>query len=199
MMLAPLAKTSRALAETYPIDWEHLSGRFGLLTIIVLGGSFVKILGYLSGPEYSLESIGLARGFGVLLVTFSVWWIYFDDVAGAELKEERGAWMPWFYGHLPLACGITAVGVGLKKAISFDRALPAPEEYRALLTIGLVCTVVAVAILDSVTLGKEAALSDRMRVNVRVFSAIMIGIVGAGGGRMSALMYLSLISVFCLG
>ena len=56
----------------------------------------------------------LERGATVLLITCCIWWIYFDDVASTKLRKQRGAFEVWFYGHLPLAIGITAVGVGLK-------------------------------------------------------------------------------------
>ncbi|MEZ4819098.1 MAG: low temperature requirement protein A [Bdellovibrionota bacterium] len=44
VMLAPLSPYARSLANKYPFDHEHLSERYGLLTIIVLGESFVKVL-----------------------------------------------------------------------------------------------------------------------------------------------------------
>lgn len=199
VLASPIGARSRALSERYPIDMEHLAERYGLLTIIVLGESFVKVLTYLTEGGYAASLYGLSKGGGVLLVTCSIWWIYFDDVAGSELKEERGDWFMWLYGHLPLAFGMTAVGVALKKAIGFDLGEPAPTEYRALLTLALVTTFVAVSLLDSVTLRREAQLSDRARVNVRLASAALIAVIGGAGDRMSALTYLTFLTVICVG
>ena len=50
-LLAPVSKAARALAERHPFDMEHLSERFGLLTIIVLGESFVKMLTGVSSSD----------------------------------------------------------------------------------------------------------------------------------------------------
>ena len=68
------------VTERYPIDFEHLGERYGLLTIIVLGESFVKVLGALVS-EGDGVSLYLDAG-AVLLITCGVWWVYFDDVAG---------------------------------------------------------------------------------------------------------------------
>ena len=202
VLVSPISARSRGLSERYPIDMEHLAERYGLLTIIVLGESFVKVLTYLTEGGYASSLYGLSKGGGVLLVTCCVWWIYFDDVAGSEIKERkesRGGWIMWLYGHLPLAFGMTAVGVALKKAVSFDLAEPAPDEYRALLTLALVTTFVAVAMLDSITERREAQLSDHARVNIRLGSAALLAVIGGAGDRMSAMTYLGLVGIICAG
>ena len=56
-----------------------------------------------------------------LLITCSIWWIYFDDVAGSRLREHGMAPVFWLYGHLPLQLSITATGVAIKKIVLFDQ------------------------------------------------------------------------------
>ncbi len=89
ILAAPISRSSRTLQERYPIDMEHLSERYGLLTIIVLGESFVKVLSFLSGSELATELDYVLEGSLGLLLTCTVWWIYFDDVAGSKLKKHR--------------------------------------------------------------------------------------------------------------
>ncbi|MCP4808107.1 MAG: low temperature requirement protein A [Proteobacteria bacterium] len=53
VIVPPLSKPARALSERFPLDQHHLAERYGLLTIIVLGESFVKVLSYLTAPRSS--------------------------------------------------------------------------------------------------------------------------------------------------
>jgi inward rectifier potassium channel len=198
ILFSPLNRVSRALTERFPLDMEHLSERYGLLTIIVLGESFVKVLSYLSSHEHGTDPTYLLKGFFNLLITCTVWWIYFDDVAGAKLKKGRGSWIIWVYGHMPLAIGCTAVGVAVKKAIKFDLNDVPDAKYGWLLAASLALTFLSVAIIDSVSERKVSELSDRTRVNVRVASAFLLLLMGQIGSTMQSGMFLGVIATICV-
>jgi inward rectifier potassium channel len=197
VLFAPLSRQSRALAARYPIDDEHLSERFGLLTIIVLGESFVKVVGALSRPDTGWLEILQASM--TLLLTCSIWWIYFDDVGGSRIRRQRFAPVVWLYAHLPLQIAITATGVGIKKAIAFDLLVPAPAGYRWLLAGSLAATMLAVGIIDSVTERRQAELSDRARVNARLASAALMLLLAPAGRTMSAGLFLGLVAALTAG
>ena len=197
VLYGPISHQSRALSEQFPLDMEHLSERYGLLTIIVLGESFVKVLSYLTGQgDAAMNELGM--GIFNLTLTCCVWWIYFDDIAGSKLKSGRGAWIVWLYGHLPLTLAITAMGVAVKKAVSFDVHEVAYGSYRWLLAGSLALTLLSVAIIDSVTERRNAELSDRHRVNVRTFSAVVVLLMGQVGGAATAGTFLTLIAAVCV-
>ena len=199
LLFAPVSRISRRLAERFPIDFEHLGERHGLLIIIVLGESFVKVLTYLSASDHGTEASYLVKAAVSLLITCSVWWIYFDDVAGSEIREERGSWIVWLYGHLPLAAGITALGVAVKKTITFDLGQPPDETYRWLACAALALVFFSVALIDSVTERHNAELSDSARVNVRFASAVFVVLLGAVGSTMTSGLFLSIITALCVG
>ena len=113
IVAAPFNRFSRSLSEVYPTDEEHMSERFALLTLIVLGESFVKVLSYLSDQQ--ADAVLILKAVTVLILTISLWWIYFDDVAGAKIKKTRLAPIIWFFSHLPLQMAITSTGVAIKK------------------------------------------------------------------------------------
>jgi len=184
---------ARRMTDRYPIDMEHLAERYGLLTIIVLGESFVKVLTYLTAKETGVEPEYLLKGFFNLGMTCCIWWIYFDDVASSPLKKHRGSFLIWVYGHLPLTMAVTGVGVAVKKAVSFDFALVAPDKYRWLLAGTIALTFLSVAIVDSVTERKHAELSDRARVAARIVSALIILLVGQVGGSMTAATFMAVV------
>ncbi len=199
ILFAPVSGVSRALRDRYPVDMEHLSERYGLLTIIVLGESFVKVLSYLTGAGAEVTSNDLAQGMFNLTLTCCIWWVYFDDIAGSHVRKGRATFLVWLYSHLPLTLAITAVGVALKKAIAFDLAVPAPDKYRWLLAGSLALTFFSVAIIDSVTERRVAVLSDRARVGVRTTSALVVLLLGQIGAQMSAGVFLGLVAAMCVG
>ena len=193
ILVAPVSPAARRLSDRFPIDQEHLAERYGLLTIIVLGESFVKVLTYLTAKETGVELEYLGKGFFNLALTCCIWWIYFDDIASSPLKKHRGAGVIWLYGHLPLTLAITGVGVAVKKAVSFDLGAVAPDKYRWLLAGTLALTFLSVAIIDSVTERKNAELSDRARVVVRIVSALVVLLLGQVGDSMDAGVFMGVV------
>lgn len=196
IFVSPFSKHSRALNEEQPLDDEHLSERYGILTIIVLGETFVKALSSLTGSGQ--DPWTLVQATVVVVITASLWWIYFDDVAGARIRRRRFASILWLYGHLPLQIAITAAGVGMSKAVFFSLDQPAPLAYRWLFagTLGLV--MFAVAAIDSVTERRQAELSDAWRVRVRVFTAIMFLLLAAAGDVLDGGVFVALCAALCV-
>jgi low temperature requirement protein LtrA len=196
VLVAPMSQVARAISERHPIDQEHLSERYGLLTIIVLGESFVKVLSYLTF-EYGAEFGYLLKGFFALSLTCAVWWIYFDDVAGAEIKKQRGAWVVWLYGHLPLAMAITGLGVAVKKAVTFSFEDPGTSYYVWLLAGTLAMTLLSVALIDSATERRNNELSDKNRVIARVVSAAVVLLLAKVAGELSGAAVLAIMAAVC--
>jgi low temperature requirement protein LtrA len=194
MFVSPWSATSKQLTERYPVDMHHLTERYGLLTIIVLGESFVKVLTYLTTEAHGDPGY-MAKGFFNLAITCCMWWVYFDDVAGSKVKEGRGSFVVWLFGHLPLAAAITAVGVAVKKAIKLDLSAVPDEKYRWLLCGSLALALLCVAIIDSVTERRNNQLSDAQRVLVRVVSAGAVLLLGQIGGSMTSATFLALLCV----
>jgi inward rectifier potassium channel len=195
VVTAPFSRHSLALNQRYPWDHEHLSERFGLLTLIVLGESFVKVLSTLDGGG---DLGGLFQASFTLLITCCLWWIYFDDVAGSKLRKGPLVGLLWLFGHLPLQIAVTGVGVAVKKAATFDFAAVAPEPYRWLLAGTLAMGMISVALLDSVTERQQAELSDAWRVRARIVSAVLLLILPAAGSGMTAGVFVALVTAVCV-
>ncbi|MEM9190321.1 MAG: low temperature requirement protein A [Myxococcota bacterium] len=196
ILVSPQSRYSRELLERYPSDMAHIAERYGLLTLIVLGESFVKVLTSLVDQGGSME---LWPESGVILViTCAVWWVYFDDVAGSKLRPGHVRWSIWFYAHLPLQIGVTALGVGIKKAASFSANEPAPEEHRWLLAGSLAVVFFAVAAIDSVSERRAAELSDRNRVNMRLVGAVLMLVLIPAGATMVGDTFLLLVTVIAV-
>ncbi len=192
----PLNKQTRALAGRYPPDVLHMSERYGLLIIIVLGESFVKVLTYLA--DHGAPASGLTLGALTLVVTCCLWWIYFDDVAGSRIKATPTAGFVWVYAHLPLTIAVTACGVAMKKAVAFDPFEPAYGKYRWLLCGTLALALLFVSVIDHVTERRQSEMSDRARTTVRLSCATLVLLLAVAGAAMPAWAFLAAVAAICV-
>jgi low temperature requirement protein LtrA len=176
----PLLPALQRLQRQASIDLHHLSERFGIFTIIVLGESFVKILddsqGTLFGTDQFLFNIG---GF---LVLYSLWWLYFSD-AGDQVVDFAFQWksFAWLYGHLPLSAGLVAFGVGAKKLYASTLTYadkPLNPEYRLLYTVAIVMFLVALALIDYGIDDNTTFNNQLTEMFVHLFSAVIVAIIG---------------------
>ncbi len=188
----PLNHKARELASRFPPDVLHASERYGLLTIIVLGESFVKVLSALSAKGLNPDT-ALMGALG-LAITCSLWWIYFDDVAGSRIKKTRIAAFAWVYAHLPLTIAVTGSGVAIKKLALLDPHYAPKDKYAWLICGFLAMTLFAVAMIDSVTERRQAELSDKTRVRIRLGSAAAVLLIGAVAGTMPGWLFAGLVA-----
>jgi inward rectifier potassium channel len=166
----PMSRRSRELAMDRPPDTRHMTERYGLVTSMVLGLVLLSVLAPLSGNASPSMILPIAV---VLLLMCSLWWLYFDDVAGSSLRHETAAPFVWVYAHLPLLLGLVTVGAGLRRLMHADPEVAAMDPVvRGLLAGGLCLTLFSLALIDSVTERRNSELGDRARVNARIAAAL---------------------------
>jgi low temperature requirement protein LtrA len=108
-------------AARTPWHPHHISERYGLMTLIVLGESILAATVAVQAAMEAGAAAGrlLAIAGGGLLVIFSMWWLYFGESAHERLRGRREAFV-WGYGHLVIFAAAAAVGAGL--AVAADHA-----------------------------------------------------------------------------
>ena len=105
-----------------PTTWHpgHISERYGLFTLIVLGESVaaatVATQEAISANRLSADLIGIAGG-GLVLV-FSLWWWYFEHPAEAGLRLTPRLSFVWGYAHYAVFAAVAAFGAGLQVAVT---------------------------------------------------------------------------------
>ena len=97
---------------------EHISERYGLFTLIVLGecvAAATIAMQEATTSGLSAGQIGVAAG-GLLLI-FSFWWWYFEHPAEAGLRVSRHLAFLWGYAHYAVFASVAALGAGLEVAL----------------------------------------------------------------------------------
>lgn len=193
--MEPTIWRSPRLHRELPPDEEHMAERYGLFTIIVLGEGFVKVMDGLSGSAVGAEVLVFSI-FG-LGAACSLWWLYFDDIAGAEIQppaQRPFAAYVWIYSHLPLAVGLTGFGVATKKLITQPMGDPLADKYRWLMATAIVIYLVAVALLDRVTVRSDATLQNNTRAWIRGAAAVLVLLLALLGGSFTPTLFMALVT-----
>lgn len=128
LALAEIAVPALAERRGPHTPWhpEHVTERFGLFTIIVLGevvlASANVFVEAVAEGEHLAELITLALA--ALMLVAAMWWIYFDRAQHDRL-DSLAASLRWGYGHYLVfaSAGATAAGIEL----GVDRALARTE------------------------------------------------------------------------
>lgn len=193
-MIAPFLSQSKTAANEAPYDHPHLSRRFGVFSVIVLGEAFAQVIASLASSH---DSIGLfPRAAVALTIVFGVWWIYFDDIVSAKLKVSRFAMPLWMYGHLPMHAAIVILGVGIQRSLIFEA--PSGSEnlaFRGLLCFSLAIVFISVAVLDTVTEHQNVEINERVRISTRILSAVLLLILGPASQGMANSAFVGLIAI----
>ncbi len=187
----PMSKKYRALQTQLPPDAPHMSERFGIFTIIVLGESFVKVLDEVSGQPIGLWGYVFSV-FGIAVVS-GLWWIYFDDIVEQAIKGIRGTYI-WVYSHLPLSVGLTAFGVAAKKVFIQPSFEPLSDKYRMLYCVSVILVLVFIAVLDLVTERHDHTVDNMHRAYWRLGAALVVLLVGLFGGFLSPIPFIILMA-----
>jgi low temperature requirement protein LtrA len=107
------------LARAFPIHRKHLIERIGLLAIIVLGESVIRIVGTLTAKEH-YDILDVVATVGGFLLIVQIWWIYFDSLYLLERAKNIKTGMVPLISHLLLYVGIVFLANLTGHAIAGD-------------------------------------------------------------------------------
>jgi low temperature requirement protein LtrA len=185
--------------KSFPPDQEHMTERFALLTIIVIGESFIKTIGGIADHGVTIDTqVQFTVAFAI---TAGLWWTYFDDVADSPIRTDLTAPTNpiWVFSHLPLTMGLTAVGVALEKLTLTELGETLASPAARLLVGATVIVLLSVAVLDVVTQSRHFGVSHWSRVNLRVGGSVLLLLVGLMGSGVTATAFGAMIALIVLG
>ena len=106
--------------KDFTTSWHphHISERYGLFTIIVLGETIAAATVAVKSGVDENDALGelLPIAAGGLLIVFSAWWIYFVVPIHGHLRSNRQSFL-WGYGHYLIFTSAAAIGAGLEVAV----------------------------------------------------------------------------------
>ncbi|MFN6496300.1 MAG: low temperature requirement protein A [Nostoc sp. DedQUE01] len=161
---------------------SHLPERFGLFTIIVLGEAIIAVVNGVS--EQKWDSLTVISGVFGLIIAFSWWWVYFDNLGGKPIEIARahgkvGVVNLWLYTHLPLVIGIAAAGVGVEEILLSKPGLALPDSHRWLICGSVALCSLAVGILHKFGVIRYCQIRSKYRLAGAVV-LIAIALFGKG-------------------
>ncbi|MGH3094539.1 MAG: low temperature requirement protein A [Streptosporangiales bacterium] len=121
LVAAELAVPVWAEFRGRPTSWHpgHISERYGLFTIIVLGEVVAAIAAAVQeaiAAEATSNGLLTAAAGGLALV-FGLWWAYFKHSGSADISRSLYVALAWGYGHYFLFAAVAGVGAGLQVVI----------------------------------------------------------------------------------
>jgi low temperature requirement protein LtrA len=149
---------------------EHLTERYGLFMIIVLGESVLAgslAIQSVLGETVTLDLIGVI--IGGLLILFSMWWMYFDRPE-EHLLESLAAAQIWNYLHFLIFASVAAVGAAL--VVGIEEATG--HAHVGWLFAGLAVAVPLALFLVGLWLVYVRAISDRFHWAIVPLAIVLV-------------------------
>jgi low temperature requirement protein LtrA len=201
--LLPLA--IRAVQRTFshrhdqplpPIKYHFTLHRFGELTIIVLGELFIKLVTSSEGRE--LTVINYFMGAGILAISVSLWWLYFDHLEHANLAQAGSKLWIWAYGHFPFMVAITAYGVMGNHLFGTMPNAQLEVGQRLLFTSALATAVLTFGLIEYASKEKEEPLARSSQPWMRISVAAMLLAIGLFGNTLTAAWLVTIVAFILL-
>ena len=102
------------------LDPRHIGERFALLTMLVLGESFIKVASATAERPLAATN-SFCLGIEMLMI-FAVWLAYFRDIIPEGVPSGVVARRAWMFGHLLLQIALVGVAIGLGIFVKLDNA-----------------------------------------------------------------------------
>jgi low temperature requirement protein LtrA len=154
-MITPFLATKVAPGRVFHA--AHITERYGLFTLIVLGETILAVSIGLRDviDKGGLDSSTVIVCASALTTAFAIWWLYFDTLGSNALERHRKAAFIWGYGHALLYAAIAALGAGV--AAQLDE--PPSSLSRWFVALPTMIALVSLAWLQvSANLRRESAL-----------------------------------------
>ncbi len=172
---------------------SKLPERMGLFVIIVLGEQIVGVVSGAAEQEVTMLTL-LTAGLGIVL-TFCLWWVYFDYIA-RRVPRPSVYWLyAWSFLHMPLVMSIAAMSAGSLNLIAHGDA-GFTDNVRWLFTGSTAAALFAMAAIEVVLRRDPHDTVDlRTSIGLKVAGGLIALALGAVGGMVGRLPLLLLLLV----
>lgn len=126
----------------------HLLERFALFLLIVMGETFIKVVGSTGSPLWSGPGL---RTVGGMAAVFALWWVYFDNLAEVPPLPGRRHRAAWLGLQFVITAAMTAIGVAVGQYGAATSADDLDHRYGVLFGVSLTASLVAIMLLARIT------------------------------------------------
>jgi low temperature requirement protein LtrA len=183
-----------------PPDAAHLPERFGLFTLILLGEWVVAVMHGMES-QHDWSPAAATSAFLGMGIAFTIWWWYFDGVAGASeqpVRDTRDAvrFHIWSYAHFPLYLGIVITGVGVQRLVTAaSRAtIEAPEV--AILVSAMAAVMLAMTTIGAMSSGSARPSASGILRGAAIAALLLsVGLAGRFESPLSLIVLIVMMSV----
>lgn len=156
----------------------HISERFGLLMLILLGEGFFKLV--LTLADKGIYKVGAGTLFNLVmggLSLFALAWVYFDSAGNAKPKSrDNGVLLGYWLAHIAILWSAVTVGVALAGEVYVGLWEPYPAGYGALGATGLAVFLASLWILQRLVADGDATCRYHS-AGVRLFGIVIALVV----------------------
>lgn len=195
VMVAPLV--SSWFNQGITLEWldpKHIGERFALLTMLVLGESFIKVASAAADRPIATSNT-LSLGIEMLMI-FAVWLSYFRDIVPEGVPSGVVARRAWMFGHLLLQISLLGVAIGLGIFVKLSNPATISDIDMIALTVPLALVFVFLCLIGLSSASGEPKTVEAMRLGCAVAIAIVgwltwrfsVVTIDRGMGAMALLM-----------
>jgi low temperature requirement protein LtrA len=194
-VLTPTA--ARRYAVQMRLQASHMAERYGLFTLIVLGGAVVAVVSGTADTNWAPASALCAAA--AFIATAALWWIYFDCVDMGGVNRTVLSRQCVAYAHVLMYAAMTTFAVGTLLLIGAAAHGREAGPAGALLGGGVAAVLLALCAVDALAGGR----SHRRRIGIRLAgstAAIGLAVLGAAAAPLelaAALDALLLVGLLC--
>lgn len=168
--------TNRTDLPQAPIKYHFMLHRFGELTIIVLGEFFIKLA--INSSDRELATINYLIGAGLLCISVSLWWLYFDHLEHTNLNKAGTRIGAWILSHFPFTAGIVAYGAVGNQIFAATPQIPLEDNERLLFTTALACAMLAFGAIEWASKERDEPFSRSPQPWIRIGNAAVLLALG---------------------
>lgn len=211
-LLGPILAVNALSDPKVSFHPHHITERYGLFTIIVLGESVLAVAVGTADTSWAPAAV-LTAALGFVIAA-CIWWLYFDHVGSSGIELGPTPAFLWGYGHFAVYAGIAAFGVGVELAVEaaagagttsgieiaalFASGSEPGEGYglgaRLALAGGVALFLVAIAFVDRINEGR----ANDPAMLARLGAAAFLLVLSAIGFFVAPLLFVALVAATLL-
>ncbi len=176
-----------------PVRTSHLKERHGLFFIIVLGECFLTIIPKAQDKDFSLQVFSVL--IATITLTFSIWWLYFQNVDTSKLKIGYLFTITWSYTHLIMIAGLILLAKSLGEILAVKEVTEA--SIGVFFNFSILLILISFALIDfTTTFNGERKFMEQINNLIKLFAGIIVFIMLLFSQEIN--IFLNLVITICI-